>query len=323
MLRADLEGVMKIGVHLANGGPWASPESIVPLADRAEQLGYDSVWVSDHVVVPSKIDESKYPYGPPGTFNPDASQNYYEPFATLAFVAGRTRRVQLGTSVIVLPQRQPLVVAKQWATLDALSNGRVILGVGAGWMREEFEALGVDLFERRGPATDEGIKLLRAVWTQAGDVAFDGEIYRFAPLRALPKPVQPGGPPIWIGGHGRRSLRRAAELGDGWHAIRLDLDALRAALTTLREMIDRAGRRAADVTVSMVMSAYAPGTAPAGEARDFDLVGSPEQIAQKLRAYEALGVEHAVVGAFPRDSIQHMLEAIEFLATEVRPLMES
>ena len=312
---------MKIGVHLANGGVWASPETIVPLGVRADELQFDSVWVSDHVVVPSRIDESVYPYGPPGTFSPDKSQNFFEPFAVLAFIAGRTRRVALGTSVLVLPQRQPLVVAKQWATLDALSGGRTILGVGAGWMREEFAALGVDTFERRGAATDEAIRLYREVWTRQGDVAFEGEVYRFDALRALPKPAQPGGPPIWVGGHGRRSIRRAAELGDGWHAIRIGLDDLRGSIATLHEMLGRYGRRPEDVVVSTVLSVYAPGAKPDGGPQEWDLVGEPERMAETLRRYEAVGVEHVVLNAFPRDSVTPMLEALDLVAREVRPLV--
>ena len=312
---------MKIGVHLANGGVWASPETIIPLAERAEELGYDSLWVSDHVVVPSQIDESKYPYGPPGTFSPDASQNYFEPFATLAFLAGRTRRVQLGTSVLVVPQRQPLVVAKQWATLDALAGGRTILGVGAGWMREEFAALGVDTFDRRGAATDEALRIYRAVWTQHGDVSFEGEVYRFDPLRALPKPAQPGGPPIWVGGHGRRSIRRAAELGDGWHVIRMGLEELRAGTATLHDLLGRAGRRPEDVTLSAVLSAYAPGAGPAGEPREYDLVGGAERAADTLRRYQAAGVDHVILNAYPRDSVAPMLETLELVARDVRPLL--
>jgi len=312
---------MKIGVHLAASGVWASPETIVPLGERADELGFDSVWVSDHVVVPSRIDESKYPYGPPGTFSPDKSQNFFEPFAVLAYIAGRTRRVALGTSVLVLPQRQPLVVAKQWATLDALSGGRMILGVGAGWMREEFAALGVDTFERRGAATDEAIRLYREVWTRQGDVTFEGEVYRFDPLRAMPKPAQAGGPPIWVGGHGRRSIRRAAELGDGWHAIRIGLDDLRGSIATLHEMLGRYGRRPEDVVVSTVCNVYAPGARPDGEPQEWDLVGEPERMAETLRRYETVGVEHVVLNAFPRDSVTPMLEAVELVAREVRPLV--
>src|SRR5262249_19084766 len=155
----------------------------------------------------------------------------------LAFLAGRTSRVQLGVSVLVAPQRPVLLSAKQWATLDALAGGRTILGVGTGWLREEFEALGAATFAQRGTALDEALRIFRTAWSQPGPVAFAGEVYRFAPLRADPKPVRAGGPPIWIGGHGRRALRRAAELGDGWDGVRMGLDELRAALATLEDLL--------------------------------------------------------------------------------------
>src|SRR6266542_1566639 len=293
---------MKIGVHLANGGPRTSPETIIPLAVRAEELGYDSVWVSDHVVIPSRIDDSNYPYGPPGTFTPESRQNFFEAFAVLAFIAGRTRRVLLGTSVLVLPQRQPLVVAKQWATLDALSGGRAILGVGAGFMREQFEALGMDTFDRRGAATDEAIRLFRAAWAQGAEVSFTGDVYRFQPVWFLPKPARPGGPPIWVGGNGRRSIRRAAELGDGWHTVRIGLDELRTGVATLHELLDRNGRQPTDVVVSAKFRLYAPGTGPRGEPHESELTGSAEMMAAKLRSYREAGLQDMVVDPTQHDA---------------------
>ena len=310
---------MKTGIHLKNGGRTTSASSISTLAARAEELGFNSVWVSDHIAIPAQI-ESVYPVWP-GVFRPEDSQNYWEALTVLAFVAGMTKRVELGTSVLVLPQRPPLLIAKQWATLDALSGGRTILGIGAGWMREEFVALGADTFERRGLATDEALRIYRAVWTQQGDVSFEGEVYRFDPLRALPKPAQPSGPPIWVGGHGRRSIRRAAELGDGWHVIRMGLDELRAGTATLRDLLGRADRRPEEVTLSAVLSAYAPGAGPQGQPRDYDLVGGAERAAETLRRYQEAGVEHVILNAYPRDSVAPMLEALEYVARDVRPLL--
>src|SRR5262249_7645205 len=151
-----------------------------------------------------------------GNYDIEANQNFFEALTVLGYLAGCTSGVDLGTSVLVLPYRQPLVVAKQWATLDALSGGRTILGVGTGFMREQFDALDVDTFDRRGVATDEAFSILRAAWAPGAEVEFAGEVSRFQPVRFLPKPARPGGPPIWVGGNGRRSIRRAAELGDGW-----------------------------------------------------------------------------------------------------------
>ena len=309
---------MKIGVHLGNGGVWATPETIVGLGERAEALGFDSVWVSDHVVVPTRI-ESTYPYGSPGTFTAQTSQNYFEPFAVLAFIAGRTRRVELGTTVLVVPQRPPLLIAKQWATLDALAGGRTILGIGAGWLREEFVALGADTFDRRGPATDEAIRIFRAAWTEPGDVAFDGSVYRFDSVRVMPKPARADGPPIWIGGHGKRSIRRAAEHGDGWHPIRVSPDAVKAGVATLHDLLPNYGRKPEDVEISVVLNAYAHGSRPAGEPREWELAGEPSAIAETLRRYAAVGVTHVVVNPFPKDSLDGMRGALELIARDVRP----
>jgi probable F420-dependent oxidoreductase len=314
---------MKIGIHLANNGLSASAESIVGIAERAEQLGFDSVWVSDHITIPTQI-SSTYPYGPPGSFNPDVTQNFWEAFAVLAFIAGRTSRIELGTSVIVLPQRPPLMTAKQWATLDALSGGRTILGVGAGWMREEFEALGFGhIFDRRGPATDEQIKILRSAWTTQGDLSFDGEVYQHGPVRMLPKPARPGGIPIWIGGHGRRSIRRAAELGDGWQPLRIPVDELSASIAYLHELLPRYNRQPADVTVSLGVQAFAPGSGPDGEAKEWELAGDPDACADKLRRYNDAGIDHFLVSGVRGASPDQAIAAMEFLANEVRPRLES
>jgi probable F420-dependent oxidoreductase len=314
---------MKIGIHLANNGLSATAESIVGIAVRAEELGFDSVWVSDHVTIPVQI-TSMYPYGPPGSFNPDVTQNFWEAFSVLSFIGGRTSRIELGTSVIVLPQRPPLMTAKQWATLDALSGGRTILGIGAGWMREEFEALGFgQIFDRRGPATDEQIKILRSAWTTQGDLAFDGEVYQFAPVRMLPKPARPGGIPIWVGGHGKRSIRRAAELGDGWQPIRISVDEVTSLIAYLHGLLPRYGRAPEDITLSLGVAAFAPGTGPAGEPKDWELAGDPDACAAKLRRYQHVGIEHFVISGTRGASTESTLATMEFIANEVRPRLES
>ena len=189
----------------------ATAESIVALGTRAEALGFDSLWVSDQLVIPSEL-QSSFSYGATGQYDIGANQNFFEALTVLTYLAGRTNRVHLGTSVLVLPYRQPLVVAKQWATLDALSGGRTVLGVGAGFMREQFEVLGMDIFDRRGAATDEAIRLFRTGWAAGAEVSFTGEVFRFQPVRFLPKParreghrsgsaatdgVRSDGPPNW------------------------------------------------------------------------------------------------------------------------------
>ena len=314
------EVAMNIGVHVVNARPWATADSIVSLGTRAEALEFESLWVSDQVVIPSKLQPS-FPYSPTRHYDIEANQNFFEALSVLTYLAGRTRRVLLGTSVLVLPYRQPLVVAKQWATLDALSGGRTILGVGAGFMREQFEALGMDTFDRRGAATDEAIRLFRVAWAQGAEVSFTGDVYRFQPVWFLPKPARPGGPPIWVGGNGRRSIRRADELGDGWHTVRIGLDELRTGVATLHELLDRNGRSAADVVISGKFSLYCPGTGPRGEPHESELTGSAELIAARLRRYRDAGLQYLVLDPTQHGAPAAALEAIEFFAREVRPLL--
>ena len=312
---------MKIGIHLGNNGASANASSLATLAARAEELGFDSVWVSDHVAIPTAI-TSTYPYGPPGSFNPEATKNFWEPFAVLAFVAGMTTRIELGTSVIVLPQRPPLLIAKQWATLDALSGGRAILGVGAGWMREEFEALGFGhQFDRRGVATDEAIKIMRAAWSAAGAIEHHGEAYQFGPVLMEPKPARPGGIPIWVGGHGKRSIRRAAELGDGWQPLRIPTEELRPLVGYLDAQLTRYGRKRSDVTLSLGILAQPPGTGD--PANEYEMAGDPDACADKLHAYQALGVERIMLSCGRGATTASMLEAFEFVARDVRPRLEN
>jgi probable F420-dependent oxidoreductase len=314
---------VKLGIHLGNNGSSATAASLATLAAQAEELGYDSVWTSDHVVIPSSI-AGEQPSGRPGVYDPADLENYWEAFSVLAFVAGMTKRVELGVTVIVVPQREPLLFAKQWATLDQLSGGRTILGVGVGWNREEFEALGAgDRFDRRGAATDEAIRVWRAVWQTDGDVSFAGDVFKFDPIRFLPKPARPGGPPIWVGGSARPSLRRAAQFGDNWHPIRASVEDIKAGKRQIDEQVARFGRKPEDVTISMTVTAFPPGERPDGASRDYVLAGDPDLSAQKLKRYAEAGVRHIVVNCVRGAPLATMLEAYEYVATEIRPRLEA
>ena len=208
---------MHFGFALPGRGPLARPDVLVKLAEKADALRYSSVFVTDHVVIPATYD-STYPYATSGRTAGDWSQGYMEPLALMSFLAGATSRVRLGTSVLVIPYRNPVVTAKMLATLDVMSGGRVILGAGVGWLREEFEALHSPALRRarprhrRVPPADAGVLDARA-----GGV--ERTHYHMAPVSVLPKPVQKGGIPIWIGGHTDAALRRTGELADGWHPI--------------------------------------------------------------------------------------------------------
>ena len=312
---------MKIGVHVVNACPWSTAESIVSLGMRAEVQGFDSLWVSDQVVIPSEL-RSSLSYGATGQYYIEANQNLFEALSVLSYLAGRTSRVHLGTSVLVLPYRQPLVVAKQLATLDALSGSRIVLGVGAGFMREQFKVLGMDMFDQRGAATDEAIRLFRTVWVAGAEVSFTGEIYRVQPVRFLPKPARPGGPPIWFGGNGRRSIRRAAELGDGWHPVRIGVNELRTGVATLHELLDRNGRQPSDLIISGKFRLYGPGTGPRDEPHESELIGRAELIAEKIRSYQNAGLQYLVLDPTQHNASVEALEALEFFAQEVQPLLD-
>lgn len=204
---------MHVGIKLPNWGPLAGPDALVAVATAADESGFDSVWVSDHVALP-RAPLDRYPYDATAAPPFEPTTRFVEAFVTLAHVAAVTRRVQLATGVLVLPLRNPVLVAKQAGSLDVLSRGRVVLGVGAGWLADEFTLLEQE-FTDRGRRTDDGIRILRACWARA-DVTVRG---RAAPAAIAMEPVPARGDvPVMVGGHSRAALRRAAALGDGWYA---------------------------------------------------------------------------------------------------------
>ena len=194
------------GTSVPTRGPLAGPTELRGLAQRADDLGFDHIWVSDHIILPREV-ASFYPYAADGvaTFLPD--QPYFEPLAALNFLAGCTRHARLGSHVLILPYRNPVLAAKMLATLDVLSEGRLILGAGVGWMEEEFQALGLDTYAQRGAVTDEYIQLYKELWT-SDNPSFDGEYYQISGSGFSPKPAQKPHPPIWIGGHTGPAIRR-------------------------------------------------------------------------------------------------------------------
>src|SRR6267143_3943932 len=204
---------VEFGLSLPGRGPLASLDVVLKLAEKADALRFDSLFVTDHVVMPVSSANSVYPYTTSGQFPGGLAQDYLEPLALLSHLAHATTRTRLGVSVLVVPYRNPLVAAKMLATTDVLSKGRVILGAGVGWLREEFEALGAPPFEERGAVTDEYLRVMRLCWT-TDPVAFSGRYCRVDAVHALPKPAQRGGIPVWIGGHTPAAIRRAATSGD-------------------------------------------------------------------------------------------------------------
>ncbi len=309
------------GCSMPSRGPMSSPQSLRSLAQRAEDLGYDSIWVSDHIILPHDV-KSFYPYAEDGvaTFKPD--QPYYEPIATLNFLAGCTQRVRLGTHVLIVPYRNPVTTAKQLSTLDVLSEGRVILGIGVGWMEEEFQALGLDTYPVRGAVTDEYLRLYKELWTK--DLAeFDGEYYKLSGAGFEPKPVQKPHIPIWVGGHTGPAIRRAAQLGDGWMPIGLrppailEPEEMAAKISRLRTLTARAGRP--EDAVDVTFSTNVVFEEPAGRDRRM-MSGRPEQIAADLRQYQDLGVKNFIIG-FAGDEAAALQENMERFSREVMTLV--
>lgn len=314
---------MEFGFSLPGRGPLAKPDLVLKIAAHAEALRYSSLFVTDHVVLPVSAAASVYPYSESGQFPGGARQDYLEPLAMLAYLARATTRIRLGTSVLVIPYRNPLVTAKTLATIDVLSRGRLILGAGVGWLREEFQALGAPPFEERGRVTDEYLRLMRATWT-TDPVSFEGRYYSVRDVHALPKPLQRGGIPIWAGGHSDGAVRRAATLADGWHPIglrppaRLHPDEYAAEVKRLRAGAEAAGRDPAAITLSFRVPMEVRSTrakAPAGSRPLFQ--GTAAEVLADIRRYQALGVSHLVFDPTVPD-LRAVLANMERFADDVR-----
>ena len=315
---------MEFGFSLPGRGPLATPDQILKMATHADDLRYASLFVTDHVVLPASAARSVYPYHPSGQLPGGANQDYLDPLALLGWLAHATRRVKLGTSVLVIPYRNPLVTAKILATLDRLSNGRIILGIGVGWLREEFEAVAAPPFEERGRVTDEYIALMRRAWT-TDPVSYEGPHYRVKDVHALPKPVQTGGIPVWVGGHTDSAVRRTATLGDGWHPIALRPpgllfpDEYGQRAKQLRGWAKEAGRDpdAITLTVRVPMAVRSSRiTPPAGDRPLFQ--GTAAEVLADIQAYAQHGVTHFVFDPVT-SALKDVLANMDRFADEVRP----
>ncbi|TMA36768.1 MAG: TIGR03619 family F420-dependent LLM class oxidoreductase [Deltaproteobacteria bacterium] len=304
---------MRFGIALPNYGPLAAPDVLVRLAREAEALGVDSVWVSDHLVAP-RAARSIYPYDR----RPDARpgdmgiiERFFEPTVTLAYLAGQTSRVRLGVSAYVVPYRNPVVTAKQIATLDVLSGGRVVLAAGAGWLREEFEALGVP-FAGRGRRTEEYLAVCRALW-RGGDADFTGACYSLPPVRTGPPPVQQPHPPLWIAGNSAAAIERAARAGDGWHGIDLAPAELAPVVVRLRERVAAHGRQPGTVTVSLRKGVLV------GAESSRPLYGDADKVRRDLDAYRKAGLDYLVVGLRQAKTADALSRAMADVARAIGP----
>ncbi len=293
---------MKVGVSLPMTGPLATGpgalDTILAFAQRAEALGVDSLWLPDHIVIPTEI-QSRYPYNKSGKFPLPAEMAFLEPLTVMGYLAGITQRVRIGTAVLVLPHRNPIVVAKMFATLDVLSRGRMIVGAGIGWMEEEISLLGAP-FKRRGALSDEYLRIMRELWTNP-DPQFEGEFCRFSGIKCEPKPVQ-NPLPVWIGGHSARAMRRIAEFGDGWVAVPKSVAGFQEMVEILKMETEKAGRDFASVEI-MIGPGYAP---------------TMDSFFDQIKKYQDLGYDFfmAPVPYWSKDR-EHVLDVLEDFAQKI------
>lgn len=292
---------MKFGVGLPNYGRGHTFDDIRRVALAAEELGYASVWTSDHIIIPKGALE---PY-----------EHIFESLVTLAMLVPLTQRVKLATSILVVPQRNPILVAKQAASIDAASNGRVILGVASGWSEGEYKNLNVD-FHRRGRILDEAIALMRTLWSSE-NANFQGQYTKITQAVFSPLPAQKIGIPIWIGGNAEPVLRRVAKLGDGWHPVGQSPEKLAKGI----EMI-RALQPVRPLTISSRLNVdlnpdLPPTYQAMGETRR-RLSGTNDDVRATLRDYATAGLEHAAL-FFPMGDISKMLAQMEQFAREIMP----
>jgi len=296
---------MDIGCHLPTQGPVATREAVMTFAKAAEQHRIASLWVSDHVIFPRSATGSY----PGGRFPHPPDKAYLEPVITLAAAAMCTTHARLGASVFILGHRHPVVMAKMLTSIDALSNGRLICGVGVGWWKEELEILGAP-YHRRGRQADEALRVFKELWT-SDKPSFAGEFFRFSDVGFAPKPVQKPHPPIWVGGDSPGAFRRVVTLGDGWHATSKTPAQLREALTRLRAAAEHARRPFESLTISLRYG-----------LRDELLAQGPQAVVDELAEYKRIGLRHIVL-EFRRDDLARMLDILELIAGTIRPAVEA
>jgi probable F420-dependent oxidoreductase len=300
---------MKLAVEFPSVSYREGPEAVLRLARAIERIGYDHIDMFDHVVMGFPIDGR-----PVGPYNP--AMPILEALMTLSYLAGATSRVTLGTEVLVLPQREPTLVAKQVSTLDTLSGGRVRLGVGVGWQESEYAALGED-FHTRGARMDEAIALLRTYWGEA-KVSFAGEHYRADAMGMEPKPPQGRGLPIWVGGNSDAAFRRVGRLGDGWLASRVaEAEDGRRSIDTIRRHAEKAGRDPGSIGLQ---SMVAP---PPRDAESKRFYAEPARVVARVAALQAMGFGGVALNATAifqagARSVDAIIDALDSLHTKVR-----
>ncbi len=291
------------GVHLPHLGRQATGPNLARFARVADEAGYHSAWTSDHVAWPRAI-ESKYPYTEDGSFPGGNDMNWLDPLGTLFYVAAGTERIKLGTTVMIMGYRNPVLSAKWWASLDAVSGGRAILGVGVGWMREEFEVLGMPP-DNRGLRADEQLAVYDQLFS-SDRPSFEGRFYRFPEIGFAPKPVH-GRIPIWVGGDTEPAWRRTVRVGDAFHAAFQPIEEVERAWARIGELCAEAGRdRDRELTLSIRLyhdpdSLMKPAVS---------IAGTPEQQLDQVRRWRDIGVSHILLDPASRGGFDRRVDEL-------------
>ncbi len=310
---------MKFGVFLPVSGRAASRKTLMQAAQRAESLGYDSVWAADRLVMPWKI-ATTYPYSKEATFIVPPDRPFFDTLTCLAFLAGCTEKIQLGMSVMVMPYRHPLHWAKIATTIDHLSAGRLIMGVGVGWMEEEFAAMNAP-FKERGKVSDEQLTLLKQLWTEE-HITFRGNYYQVDDIAFNPKPYQKPRIPIWVGGEGKYAQRRAGQFGDAWfpYFVRVTPQELLLRFDNVLEEAKKAGRNPDEIDFACCLPIELTANDVAQE--DDYLKGSIPQVTAAIQKFIDVGVIHIGL-QFMIPHYPERQEQIERFAKEALPALKA
>lgn len=308
---------MEFGITLGNMGPLATAENMLLLARRARELQFDCIWVGDHIFVPNR-QESRYPYNATGRMAVSPEDNVLEPLMTLAYIGGAVDPPRLGVGVLIVPYRNPVVTAKMLTTLDHMSGGKLTVGVGVGWMKEEFDAVGAS-YEDRGSVTDEYIRIFKELCTSQ-QPRFEGKHYRFSDVGGFhPKSVQKPHPPVWVGGWSRAAINRAARLGNCWYPSNIDPDSYVQKLEVLQRLCREHGREPSSLGLAVHVNNVGFGDKDAyGRSGVAPFSGEARQMLDAVHRYQDAGISHISMNLRGAD-VQERLDNMEQFAGQVRP----
>ena len=315
---------MDFGFSIPTRGALATQQAVLTLAQHGEKLGFTHVAIPDHIIIPNSI-ASPYPYNAAGKMAGASDGDCLEQLAVLAYLAAATTKLRLLTSVMVVPHRPPVFTAKALATIDVLSNGRVDVGIGAGWMDEEFQVIGAPPFAERGKVTDEYIRIFKELWTKETP-SYDGRYAKFRDVTFLPKPLQKPHPPIWVGGESPAALRRTIALGDAWYPIGTNpqfllntLERFTSGVENLRADAAKAQRDPKGIAITYWAPWYKETQSPIIDAGKRQLfTGTDDDVAADIVAFRELGVSNLLFN-FVRADLAQSLAAMERFVTEVLP----